>query len=74
MTALTILFAGLALAAALAVLALLVVVIVGIHAAERHQSLPHAPRTRSEAIARRVLSVPAPQARRAHRSHAETRR
>ncbi len=74
MTALTFIVAGLVLALAITLLALLAVVIAGIHAAERHQNLPHVPRTRSEAIARRILAVPPAQARPARRYHAEARR
>jgi hypothetical protein len=69
-----IIVAGLAVAAAIALLGLLAVVIAGIHAAERRQSLPHAPRSRSEAIARRVLGVHTAQARPARHPHADSRR
>ena len=39
------------------VLALLVLVVVGIHDEDRHMSLTGAPRTRIEAITRRLLGV-----------------
>ena len=41
----------------LAVLAVLVLVLVGIHDEDRHMSLTGAPRTRIEAITRRLLGV-----------------
>ena len=41
----------------LSVLAVLVLVLVGIHDEERHMSLTGAPRTRIEAITRRLLGV-----------------
>jgi hypothetical protein len=41
----------------LGVLALLVLVVVGIHDEDRHMSLTGAPRTRIEAITRRLLGV-----------------
>jgi hypothetical protein len=41
----------------LGVLALLVLVVVGIHDEDRHRSLTGAPRTRIEAITRRLLGV-----------------
>ena len=41
----------------LGVLAVLVLVLVGIHDEERHMSLTGAPRTRIEAITRRLLGV-----------------
>lgn len=40
-----------------AFVAALAVVVVGIHAGERHKSLSAAPRTRTELIARQVLGV-----------------
>ena len=52
------LIAALALAVTTAALILLAVVVAGIHAAERRKSLCTAPRTRREALARRVLGVP----------------
>ncbi|HVB46071.1 MAG TPA: hypothetical protein VNF47_25645 [Streptosporangiaceae bacterium] len=65
---------GLALAAAIALLAVLALVVTGIHAAERRKSLPHAPRSRAEVIARRVLGVHGPQEHQARRPSAEQRR
>ena len=41
----------------LGVLALLVLVLTGIHHEERHMSLTGAPRTRTEAVTRRLLGV-----------------
>ena len=41
----------------LGVLALLVLVLIGIHAEERHMSLTTTPRTRIEAVTRRLLGV-----------------
>ena len=41
----------------LGVLAVLVLVLVGIHGGDRHMSLTGAPRTRIEAITRRLLGV-----------------
>ena len=46
-----------ALLIALGVLALLVLVLVGIHGEERHMSLTSAPRTRIEAITRHLTGV-----------------
>ena len=42
---------------ALGVLAVLVLVLVGIHDSDRHMSLTSAPRTRTEAVTRRLLGV-----------------
>ena len=42
---------------ALGVLALLMLVLVGIRAEERHMSLTSSPRTRTEAVTRRLLGV-----------------
>ena len=42
---------------ALGVLALLMLVLVGIHAEDRHMSLTSTPRTRTEAVTRRLLGV-----------------
>lgn len=52
-----ILFLVIAAIASILIFALLVIVIAGIHASERRMSLTRQPRTRSEAIARRVLGV-----------------
>jgi hypothetical protein len=41
----------------LGVLALLVLVVVGIHDEDRHMSLTSTPRTRTEAVTRRLLGV-----------------
>lgn len=73
-TPLAILIVGLALATAAALLAVLAMVVAGIHTAERRKSLPHVPRSQAEAIARRVLGVRTAQARQEHRPHGESRR
>jgi hypothetical protein len=52
-----VILAILALLAGLGVLARLVLVLVGIHDEERHLSLTSAPRTRTEAVTRRLLGV-----------------
>ena len=52
-----VILAILALLAGLGVLALLVLVLVSIHDEERHLSLTSAPRTRTEAVTRRLLGV-----------------
>ena len=71
---LLILIAVVTLVLAAAVLAALVVIVVGIHGDERRMSLSAAPRTRTRAIARRVLGVRSAPHHTVHRARADARR